>query len=66
MDLTIAKIAGEEPLTKDDVPVFLSHAELVASAFVDQCRAVLHLTAEQPTGDEVSTGFVVLAERENP
>ena len=60
MDLTIAKIAGEEPLTKDDVPVFLSHAELVASAFVDQCRAVLHLTAEQPTGDEEALATIRL------
>ena len=60
LDLTIAKIAGEEPLTKDDVPVFLSHAELVASAFVDQCRAVLHLTAEQPTGDEEALATIRL------
>uniref|UniRef100_A0A8D0MC49 Ataxin-10 n=1 Tax=Sus scrofa TaxID=9823 RepID=A0A8D0MC49_PIG len=60
LDLTIAKIAGEEPLTKDDVPVFLSHAELVASAFVDQCRAVLHLTAEQPTSDEEALATIRL------
>ncbi|XP_047641947.1 ataxin-10 isoform X2 [Phacochoerus africanus] len=60
LDLTIAKIAGEEPLTKDDVPVFLSHAELVAGAFVDQCRAVLNLTAEQPTDDEEALATIRL------
>ncbi|XP_027622560.1 ataxin-10 isoform X2 [Tupaia chinensis] len=52
LDLVIAKIVGEEPLTKDEVTVFLRHAELVASTFVDQCRAVLKLTAGQHTNDE--------------
>ncbi|ELV12521.1 Ataxin-10 [Tupaia chinensis] len=54
LDLVIAKIVGEEPLTKDEVTVFLRHAELVASTFVDQCRAVLKLTAGQHTNDEGS------------
>lgn len=49
----IGKIVGDEPLTKDDVPVFLSHAELIASTFVDQCKIVLRLTSEQHAGDEV-------------
>ncbi|XP_066214757.1 ataxin-10 [Saccopteryx leptura] len=52
LDLIIAKIVGDEPLTKDDVPVFLSHAELVASTFVDQCEVVLKLTSEQRADDE--------------
>lgn len=53
LDLMIAKLVGDEPLTKDDVPVFLRHAELIASSFVDQCRTVLKLTSEQHTEDEV-------------
>lgn len=52
LDLIIAKIVGEEPLTKDDIPVFLSHAELIASTFVDQCKIVLKLTAGQHADDE--------------
>uniref|UniRef100_A0A9L0RX67 Ataxin-10 n=1 Tax=Equus caballus TaxID=9796 RepID=A0A9L0RX67_HORSE len=52
LDLIIAKIVGDEPLTKDDVPVFLSHAELIASTFVDQCKVVLRLTSEQQADDE--------------
>jgi ataxin-10 len=49
----IAKMVGDEQLTKDDIPVFLRHAELIASSFVDQCRTVLKLTSEQHTEDEV-------------
>lgn len=47
LDVIIAKIAGEEPLSKDDLPVFLSHAELIAGAFVAQCKTVLTLASEQ-------------------
>ncbi|KAM6216512.1 ataxin-10 [Rhynchocyon petersi] len=52
LDLMIAKIVGDDPLTKDDIPVFLSHAELVAGTFVDDCRSVLKLTSEHQTEDE--------------
>ena len=52
LDVILAKIAGEEPLTKDDVPVFLGHAELIAGTFVDQCKTVLNLASEQ-RDDEV-------------
>ncbi|XP_045408749.1 ataxin-10 [Lemur catta] len=52
LDVIIAKIVGDEPLTKDDIPVFLCHAELMASAFVDQCKIVLKLTSEQHADDE--------------
>uniref|UniRef100_A0A2K6EK50 Ataxin-10 n=1 Tax=Propithecus coquereli TaxID=379532 RepID=A0A2K6EK50_PROCO len=52
LDIIIAKIVGDEPLTKDDIPVFLCHAELMASAFVDQCKIVLKLTSDQHTDDE--------------
>lgn len=53
LDIIIAKVMADEPLTKEEVPVFLSHAELFASTFVDQCRLVLKLTSEQYTDDEV-------------
>ena len=53
LDLMIAKIMGDEPLSKDEIPVFLSHAELIASTFVDQCKTVLKLTSEQHADDEV-------------
>ncbi|XP_021566639.1 ataxin-10 [Carlito syrichta] len=52
LDLMITKVACDEPLTKDDIPVFLNHAELIASTFVDECRAVLKLTSEEHTDDE--------------
>lgn len=53
LDVLIAKMAGEEPLTKDDTLALLGHAELIASTFVDQCRVVLKLTAGQHDDDEV-------------
>lgn len=53
MDVLTAKLAGEEPLTKDDTTALLGHAELVASTFVDQCRVVLKLTDGQHDDDEV-------------
>ena len=59
----IAKIVGDEPLTKDDAPVFLSHAELIASTFVDQCKIVLKLTSEQHADDEVSEQRGFLTQR---
>ncbi|XP_049740613.1 ataxin-10 isoform X1 [Loxodonta africana] len=52
LDLMIAKMVGDDPLTKDDIPMFLSHAELVASTFVDDCRGVLKVTSEHQTEDE--------------
>ncbi|XP_031529529.1 ataxin-10 isoform X1 [Vicugna pacos] len=60
LDLMIAKIVGDEPLTKDDIPVFLSHAELIASTFVDQCKIVLKLTSEQHTDDEEALATIRL------
>ncbi|XP_075409616.1 ataxin-10 [Tenrec ecaudatus] len=52
LDLMIAKILSDDSLATDDVPVFLSHAELMAGAFVDNCRSVLKLTSEHQTEDE--------------
>ncbi|XP_006748423.1 ataxin-10-like, partial [Leptonychotes weddellii] len=60
LDLVIAKLVGDEPLTKDDIPVFLSHAELIASTFVDQCKMVLKLTSEQHADDEEALATVRL------
>lgn len=53
LDVIITKISGEEPPPKDDIPVFLSHAELVASTFIEQCKMVLQLPSEPPAADEV-------------
>ncbi|XP_060044748.1 ataxin-10 isoform X1 [Erinaceus europaeus] len=60
LDLMIAKVASEEPLTKDDISVFLSHAELVANTFIDQCKMVLKLTSEQHTDDEEALATIRL------
>lgn len=53
LDIMIAKIVGDEQLTKDDISIFLRHAELIANSFVDQCRNVLKLTSEPQTEDKV-------------
>lgn len=53
LDIMIAKIVGEEQLTKDDISIFLRHAELIANSFVDQSRNVLKLTSEPHTEDKV-------------
>ncbi|EHB13221.1 Ataxin-10 [Heterocephalus glaber] len=52
LDLMIAKLVNDEQLTKDEISVFLHHAELIASSFVDQCRTVLKLTSEPHAEDE--------------
>ncbi|XP_077025282.1 ataxin-10 [Tamandua tetradactyla] len=60
LDLVIAKIVGDEPLPKDDIPVFLSHAELIASTFVDECKTVLKLMSEDHTDDEEALAIIRL------
>ncbi|XP_058164913.1 ataxin-10 [Dasypus novemcinctus] len=60
LDLVIAKLVGDEPLAKDDIPVFLSHAELIASTFVDECKIVLKLTSEHHTDDEEALAIIRL------
>ncbi|KAB0396626.1 hypothetical protein E2I00_020156 [Balaenoptera physalus] len=60
LDLMIAKIMGDEPLSKDEIPVFLSHAELIASTFVDQCKTVLKLTSAQHADDEEALATIRL------
>ncbi|XP_054181463.1 ataxin-10 isoform X1 [Homo sapiens] len=60
LDLMIAKITSDEPLTKDDIPVFLRHAELIASTFVDQCKTVLKLASEEPPDDEEALATIRL------
>ncbi|KAM7114887.1 ataxin-10 isoform 2-T2 [Molossus nigricans] len=60
LDLIIAKIVSEEPLTKDDIPAFLSHAELIASTFVGQCKVVLGLTSEPHADDEEALATIRL------
>ncbi|KAG8505909.1 Ataxin-10 [Galemys pyrenaicus] len=52
LDIMVAKIASDESLTPDDIPVFLSHAELIARTFVDQYKTVLNLTSELHTEEE--------------
>uniref|UniRef100_A0A8C5P3J3 Ataxin-10 n=1 Tax=Jaculus jaculus TaxID=51337 RepID=A0A8C5P3J3_JACJA len=52
LDIMIAKMVGDEQLTKNDVPLFLQYAELIASSFMDQCKTVLKLTSEQHAEDE--------------
>lgn len=53
LDILISKVMAQEPLSRDEVPLFLSHAQLLASTFVDQCRDVLKLNSEQHSDDEV-------------
>ncbi|XP_037703545.1 ataxin-10 [Choloepus didactylus] len=60
LDLVITKTVGEEPLTKDDTPVFLSHAELIASTFVDEGKTVLRLVSEHHAGDKEALVIVRL------
>lgn len=52
LDIMLAKVMAEEPLARDEVPVFLNHAQLFASTFMDQCQIVLKLNAEHHGDDE--------------
>ncbi|XP_052604514.1 ataxin-10 isoform X2 [Peromyscus californicus insignis] len=60
LDIMIAKLVGDEQLTKDDISIFLRHAELIANSFVDQCRNVLKLTSEPNTEDQEALATIRL------
>ncbi|XP_044512874.1 ataxin-10-like [Gracilinanus agilis] len=52
LDLMIAKLIGDEPLTGEDTAAFLSHARFVASKFQEKCKSVLKLASSSHNGDE--------------
>ncbi|KAM7317461.1 hypothetical protein ACRRTK_023763 [Alexandromys fortis] len=60
LDIMIAKLVGDEQLTKDDISIFLRHAELIANSFVDQCRNVLKLVSEPQTEDKEALATIRL------
>ncbi|CAO2601356.1 Atxn10 [Lemmus lemmus] len=60
LDIMIAKLVGDEQLTKDDISIFLRHAELIANSFVDQCRNVLKLISEPHTEDKEALATIRL------
>ncbi|XP_056653596.1 ataxin-10 isoform X1 [Monodelphis domestica] len=52
LDLMIAKLVGDEPLTSEDIAAFLSHAGFVASKFQEKCKSVLKLASTGHSDDE--------------
>ncbi|KAK7803574.1 hypothetical protein U0070_004210, partial [Myodes glareolus] len=60
LDIMIARLVGDEQLTKDDISIFLRHAELIANSFVDQCRNVLKLISEPHTEDKEALATIRL------
>ncbi|XP_043825335.1 ataxin-10 isoform X2 [Dromiciops gliroides] len=60
LDLMIAKLLGDEPLTREDLTAFLSHAELVASNFQEKCKSVLKLASAGHDNDEEALATIRL------
>ncbi|XP_051818834.1 ataxin-10 [Antechinus flavipes] len=52
LDLMVARLAGDEPLAREDLTAFQSHAELVASRFQERCKSVLRLASEYDNDEE--------------
>ncbi|XP_056661008.1 ataxin-10-like [Monodelphis domestica] len=52
LDLMIAKLVGDEPLTSEFTAAFLSHTGFVASRFQEKCKSVLKLASSDHSGDE--------------
>ncbi|XP_036615045.1 ataxin-10 isoform X1 [Trichosurus vulpecula] len=52
LDLMIAKLIGDKPLTREELAAFLRHAELVASNFQEKCKSVLKLASAGHDNDE--------------
>ncbi|XP_044533720.1 ataxin-10 [Gracilinanus agilis] len=52
LELMIAKLLGDEPLTSEDTAAFLSHAGFVASKFKENYKSVLKLASVRHREDE--------------
>ncbi|XP_020833081.1 ataxin-10 isoform X2 [Phascolarctos cinereus] len=60
LDLMVAKLVGDEPLTREDLAAFLRHAEWVASGFQDKCKSVLKLASIGHDDDEEALATIRL------
>ncbi|XP_027710087.1 ataxin-10 isoform X2 [Vombatus ursinus] len=60
LDLMVAKLVGDEPLTREELDAFLRHAEWVASSFQDKCKSVLKLASAGHDDDEEALATIRL------
>ncbi|XP_072452707.1 ataxin-10 [Notamacropus eugenii] len=60
LDLMIAKLIEDGPLTREDLAAFLRHAELVASNFQEKCKSVLKLASAGHNNDEEALTIIRL------
>lgn len=49
----LVKISDKNPITSEEVSVFVRHADFLAVCFQEKCGAVLKLTAAADVEDEV-------------
>ncbi|XP_025969862.1 ataxin-10 isoform X2 [Dromaius novaehollandiae] len=52
LDLIMAKISEKNPVTNEEMIVFLRHADFLAGRFQEKCQAVLKLTSATGADDE--------------
>nr|XP_013803353.1 PREDICTED: ataxin-10 isoform X2 [Apteryx mantelli mantelli] len=52
LELIMAKISEKNPLTNEEMIVFLRHADFLAGCFQEKCQAVLKLTSATDAQDE--------------
>lgn len=53
LELMMAKVSEKNPVTSEEMNVFMRHANFLAGCFQEKCEAVLKLTSAEDAEDEV-------------
>lgn len=53
LELMMAKVSEKNPVTSEEMNVFMRHANFLAGCFQEKCEAVLKLTSAADAEDEV-------------
>lgn len=53
LELMMAKVSEKNPVTSEEMNVFMRHADFLAGCFQETCEAVLKLTSAADAEDEV-------------
>ncbi|NWI62085.1 ATX10 protein, partial [Todus mexicanus] len=52
LDLMMAKVSEKNPVTSEEINVFMRHADFLAGCFQEKCQVVLKLTSVADAEDE--------------
>lgn len=53
LELMMVKVSDKNPVSSEEMNVFVRHADFLADCFQEKCGAVLRLTAAAAAEDEV-------------